>query len=320
MSNIERFDNLKQVVQMAKSQFDELAAIHNAVNYKREASFALQALTDNGYLAQIAMGDQDSLKRAIINVAAVGLSLSPVQKLAYLVPRDKKVCLDISYRGYIQLAMDVGATKWVMAEIVREKDEYSYEGMGREPVHKFNPFNNDRGKIIGAYCVAKTHDSEFILTQMSAEEIFSIRARSSAWRAYEKDKSKTSPWNTDESEMIKKTIIKRASKMWPMTDTRENRFQKAIDITNEVDEISMGPQLLTQGNSEREGKLKDIRSSLVFLERSEEKYLEHLIRVNRRDLKKLEDLTDIELGQATVMLKQMVDTKKKKEVTNEEFA
>ena len=89
MSNIQRFENLKQVVAQTQPAFDELAKIHGAVNYKREASFALQALTDNDYLASLAMGNQDSLKRAVINVAAIGLSLSPVHKLAYLVPRKK---------------------------------------------------------------------------------------------------------------------------------------------------------------------------------------------------------------------------------------
>lgn len=316
MSNLERFENIKQIVQRAEPDFNTLARIHNAVNYQREASFALQALSENSYLATTAMGDQDSLKRAIINIAAIGLSLSPVFKLAYLVPRDKKVYLDISYRGYIQLAVDIGAVKWVKAEVVHEKDTYEYQGMGEMPVHKFNPFS-DRGPKVGVYCVAKTHDGEYIVEQMSIEEIYAIRNRSMSWRAYEKDKSKTSPWNTDEGEMIKKTIIKRAYKAWPMTDTRaRERFVTAIEETNDMD-FSAAPAIADPAENVRAGKLQEIRTALEALDRKEAAYIEHLVRVHKREIKALDDLTDIEINQAVAMLNQLVESKKKKEAETE---
>lgn len=281
------------------------------MNYKKEASFALQYLTDNDFLATTAMGNQDSLKRSIINVAAIGLSLDPVKKLAYLVPRDKKVCLDISYRGYVQLAVDIGAVKWVSAEIVRKLDTFEYQGMNREPVHRFQPFG-DRGDIVGAYCVAKTHDGEFILTMMTVEELLAIRDRSTSYKS-----GKNSPWTTDESEMIKKTVIKRAAKSWPMTDTRvKERFEQAIDVTNDINFNEPTPTISSEV-SERELKFQKMRDALVELGRTEEKLIEHLVRVNRREIKKLQDLTDIEISQAIVMLNQFVDQKLGKEQKNE---
>lgn len=310
MSNIERFENLKQVVQLVQPQFEELAQIHNAVNYKKEASFALQILQDNSYLAGIALGDQDSLKRAVINVAAIGLSLNPILKLAYLIPRNKKVVLDISYLGYIQLAQEVGSVKWVMAEIVRSKDIYEYQGMGREPIHKFNPFG-DRGEVVGAYCLAKTHDGEFILTQMNADEILSIRDRSESWKA-----GKNSPWKSDESEMIKKTVIRRAYKSWPKVDTRDARFAQAIDVTNDIDFASEAPAIEAK-ESKRGHQLDILREHLKTLNRTEDKFVGHLCEINRREIKKLEDLTDIELNQAIILLEQFVEARKQKEKANE---
>lgn len=317
MSDLERFENVRQIVSRLEPQFEDLARLHNAVNFKREASFALDALKSNNYLASIAMGDQDSLKRAIINVAAVGLSLSPVSKLAYLVPRDRKVCLDISYRGYVQLAVDVGSVKWVKAEIVKEMDFFEYQGMGLEPIHRFNPFV-DRGKTIGSYCVAKTHDNEFIVEMMPIDEVYSIRNRSSAWQAYEKDNSKRNPWVTDESEMIKKTIIKRAYKSWPMTNTRQ-RLEKAIDVSNEADVIELDSTVKHKNPK----NLNDARMLLRQLNRDENQFIDHAVRIFKRDVKTLDDLTDQELNQSISMLKSFVDKKqlpevKEKEVSNSE--
>lgn len=307
MSNLERVENLKQIIKLLEPDFNQLATIHNAVHYKREASFALQALNNNSYLMQMAFADQDAFKRAIINVAAVGLSLNPVQRLAYLVPRDGKVQLDIGYLGYVQLAMDAGALAWAVAEIVYEKDTYEFQGAGKEPIHKFNPYDKDRGKIVGAYCLAKTNAGEFVLTQMSTEEIYKIRDRSSSWRAHAKDKSKTSPWATDETEMMKKTVIRRGSKSWPMTDSRSRvRLDQALEVGNEADPIELAAVTPPANESKFQTNIAEIRKLLARLPRSEEQYLEHIIRVYQRDLKKLEDMTELEAEQAIVSLKSMI--------------
>lgn len=311
MSNIERVDNLKQIVRKIEPQFNELARIHGAVNFEREASFALQLLNDSDFLFKIAMGNQDSLRQAVLNVAAIGLSLSPVHKWAYLVPRDKKICLDISYRGFIQLATDIQSIKWAQADVVHEKDEYQFQGLGQAPIHKFNPFGA-RGKIVGAYCLVKTIDNDNLVTQMSIDEIYSLRDRySMSWRAYKKDGTKT-PWVTDEAEMIKKTVVRRAYKMWPMTKGRD-RFDTAIDITKEQELPSL-PAAAPE--DKRAIEIAKVRGLLVDLKREETKFLDHAIRVFKRDLKSLDDLTDMEISQVITVLSAWAERERKK-ATNE---
>lgn len=304
MSNLQRLENSKQLVMQLGPNFKKLACIHGAVQFEREASFAIQALQNNNYLASIAFSNPDSLKMAVINIAAIGLSLSPIYRYGYLVPRDKKVCLDISYRGFIHLACEVGSIKWALAEIVCGKDSYEYQGMGYEPIHKFNPFI-ERGEIIGAYCVAKTYDGEFITTHMTIKEIYSIRDRSSAWKAYVRDKQKLGPWVTDNTEMIKKTVIKRAYKSWPMTD-KTKRLDKAFDITNSNDPINFSNQF-NNDEPERKKGIENIKKLLIKLDRTEDKFIEHLIRILQRDIKALNELTLIEINEATTMLTQFVN-------------
>ena len=318
LSNIQRAENVKQVVYQTETDFNDLAKIHGAVNFKKEASFAMQILSGNSFLMQVAMSDQDSLRNAVVNVAAIGLTLSPLMKLAYLIPRKGKVCLDISYLGYVNLGIAVGAIKWAGAEIVREKDTFRYLGMNERPVHEFEPFK-DRGEIVGAYCLAKTNDGEFILTHMHNDQVLSIRDRSESYMAFVKDNSKSTPWKTDTEEMIKKTVIRRAYKSWPKSSTKsDDRFERAIQITNDFEPLAVSaPADVPEGK--RELCIKKLRSDLVFIERDEAVYVEHLARVNRREIKKIEDMTDVEMSQAAIMMQLWVDakTKKDKEAINE---
>ena len=57
------------------------------VNWKKESQFAIQAMTTNDFLGKVALENPVSVQNAIINIAAIGISLNPALKHAYLVPR-----------------------------------------------------------------------------------------------------------------------------------------------------------------------------------------------------------------------------------------
>lgn len=205
---------------------------NQSLSFEVEAGFAVQQLEANDYLLKIAMGNRQSVINAVTNVAAIGISLNPARKQAYLVPRDGKVCLDISYIGLTDLATQSGSIVWVKSELVYTADQFQMGEPGTLPKHLFNPFSKDRGDIIGAYVVAKTPAGEFLCDAMSIDEINAIRDRSSAWKAWVSKKA-SCPWVTDPGEMAKKTVIKRASKLWPKND----RLNQAIQHLNvELDE------------------------------------------------------------------------------------
>ena len=197
------------------------------IDFEREAAFALQVVGANQYLAGIAGSNIDSLRNAITNVAAIGISLNPASKLAYLVPRDGKVCLDISYMGLMHIAQQSGAIVWGQSAIVRDADAFELDGIDKPPIHKFNPFGTERGAIIGAYVVVKTDSGDYLTHAMPISKINDIRDRSAAWKAWV-NKKNSCPWVTDEEEMIKKTVIKQAAKMWP----RRDRLDAAVHNLN----------------------------------------------------------------------------------------
>lgn len=211
-----------------KSEFQAVLADQN-INFEREAEFAMQILEKNSYALGIAMSNRSSVVAAVKNIAAIGISLNPAKRQAYLVPRDGAICLDISYMGLMDLAISTGSIRWAHAELVREADEFALQGYDAPPIHKFNPFKSkERGEIIGVYVVVKTADGDYLTHAMPIDEVYAIRDRSAAWKAYIKDSKKKNPWLTDPGEMIKKTCVKQAYKYWPKTE----RLDTAIHHLN----------------------------------------------------------------------------------------
>jgi recombination protein RecT len=191
------------------------------MNFDEEAGHAVEILMQNKFALKTAQQNPQSVQRAVIKVAAIGLTLNRALSYAYLVPRDNQICLDISYKGLVKLATDSGAIKWAKAELVRANDEFEFNGIASEPTHKMNPFA-ERGEIVGVYCVAKTADGDFLTDVMSMDDIKEVQATS---------KASNGPWKTFFGEMAKKTVIKRAQKQWPKGN--DNRLENAIQHLNE---------------------------------------------------------------------------------------
>lgn len=206
----------------ARGAFDG-ALVDRSISFDREAGFAIQQLGKNDYMMKAAQNNRQAVVDAVVNIAAIGISLNPAKKQAYLVPRDNKICLDISYMGLMDLAQATGSVKWAQAALVHETDSFALNGLDKAPSHTFNPFAKDRGAVVGVYVTIKTIHGEYLTHTMTIDEAYAIRDRSSAWKA-----GKSGPWKTDEGEMIKKTCVKQAYKYWPKTE----RLETAIHHLN----------------------------------------------------------------------------------------
>ena len=209
----------------AERKFTEIAVPDgNLVTFQREAMFAMQRI---GADATMQKCEYNSVRNSLINVAAVGLTLNPAMRLAYLVPRNDRekgmlCCLDISYIGLVKIATDSGGVRAVSATIVRKNDPFVFRGAFAAPDHAYDPFATaaQRGEIIGVYSTALLPSGVTQIDAIGMEEINKIRSMS---------KAKSGPWFDWEEEMIKKSVLKRASKLWPRTE----RLSKAEEVLNE---------------------------------------------------------------------------------------
>ncbi len=205
------------------------------VSWARESQFAIQTLQANEYISKIALGNPASLQNAIINVASISISLNPANKHAYLVPRDGRICLDISYMGLMHLAVRSGSIEWGQAKLVYENDFYENNGIDKAPTHKQKTFG-DKGGIIGAYCTVKLPSGDYLTEEMDIDALNKIKASSKAAKG---------PWKTYPEEMMRKTVVKRASKYWPVCED----LNKAVEVLNDHEGLgeSYQPELKEVG-------------------------------------------------------------------------
>lgn len=286
-----------EIVNPLKAEFEQVCN-EPTLTFKRESEFAMQIFANNDYLAKVAAQNPVTTRSAVMNIAAIGITLNPAQKLAYLVPRKGAICLDISYMGLMHIAQQSGAIKWCQSAIVRKNDRFMRTGIDRPPTHEFNEFDTieQRGDIVGAYTVVKSDEGDYLTHTMRAEDIFAIRDRSEAWKKYQQDNTKKCPWVTDQEQMILKTVVKQAAKYWP----RRERLDAAIDYVNTEggEGINFGQEKPTP---ERDvspvsyDTLQTITDLLLTLDKTwEEDLLPVCSQIFRRPIKSASELTEVE--------------------------
>lgn len=223
---------ITDLVAATQLDFERRITAASPVQYAQEAHFALQQLAANSYLLGIAQNNPDSLRAALLNVAATGLSLNPVKKQAYLVPRNKSVVLDISYMGILHVAQMSGAIEWGQARIVRAGHRFQLTGINQAPIHEYNPFENDdaAGAIVGAYAVVKLPSGDFLTHCLNMDALLRIRSRSESFKS-----GKNSPWLTDPEPMMKKSAVRGLAPYMPYREAMVQAMTVAVEAEQEQD-------------------------------------------------------------------------------------
>lgn len=172
-----------------------------------------------------------SLMGSLITAAQLGLNPDGITGEAYLIPfiNSKKqadgswkkvmeVQFIPGYRGLVQLAMRSGIVKSFQAREVYENDKFEFE-FGLEPKLIHVPLKiGERGILTFVYAVVQYTNGGSAFEVMNMNEVNMIRMRS---------KAPNSPaWTDFYAEMAKKTVIRKISKMCPLSP----EFNKAIGL------------------------------------------------------------------------------------------
>lgn len=200
-------NNMSIWMQSLTSAYPKFEAI-NPEKAKSELGFAMQLFQNSSELQKC---DPQSILNAVVNVARTSITLNPVMRLAYLVPRNKKCVLEFSYMGLVALLRDNGCIKSISAHIVYEDEQFEYDVAENKIYHKptfaKTEAEHNKREIIGCYSRATLPNGENVFEFMPMWEIEKVKRNSLG------SDSKYSAWQTWRDEMIKKSVIKRHFKM-----------------------------------------------------------------------------------------------------------
>lgn len=279
------------------------------LNFEKEQGFAIQALNNNDTLMNAAINSPASLLNSVLNVALTGLSLNPVLKFAYLIPRKGRVLLEPSYIGLIKILTDAGIVKSIRAEIVRQNDDFDFQ-LGSKPfIRHSRNLASDNDSIIGAYAIAELADGLQQFEVMSKSDIDKIMERS------ESAKSNFSPWKSDYSEMARKTVIRRLYKYLPKSSIKavdklqafeENDFDETVEISN-VPKVFSNTVVNTQeppkpqkAQPQRPVQTQATVVTVVQDDTDKENEVHSLVQVWKEQIEELQDIEDVERMSATI--------------------
>jgi recombination protein RecT len=225
-----------------------VASLAQSIPPERFRAVALQGIARQPKLLECTTA---SILRALIDAAELGLEPSGLLGSAYLVPyRNRKTGryeaqLIPGYRGLIGLARRSGEIRTIEAQVVRERDEFSF-AYGTDKYLTHRPYLNttgergfatiddrgetvagrllDRGAFIAAYAIAVLSTGEQQFHVMDASEIEAIRRRSKA--------ADNGPWVTDTAEMWRKSPTRNLLKYLPLSVTA---LQRALSLEDEAE-------------------------------------------------------------------------------------
>ena len=159
--------------------------------------------------------------------------LLPDGREGVIIPFKDKATWVPMYQGLLKRFRDSGECKWITANVVRDGEMFThYIDQTGEHFHHI-PDGNEKSPIIKVYGAALTKDGAFYVAVMSMSEIEEIKKESRANRP-------DSPWQKHAGEMMKKTALRRLSKLLP---AGRNIFQQEEEQEQDERKQVTTPQL-----------------------------------------------------------------------------
>jgi recombination protein RecT len=227
VANKDKPKTLEQFLESYKPQFEK--ALSKTVNTDRFVRNALTMINSNPTLKQCT---PLSLIAGLMTAAQFNLEPGAFGHF-YLVPyQNHKINqyeaeFQLGYKGMIQLAQRSGEIKSISVHPVYEGEKFDVVWGIDEKFEHVPRFDIDRTTPKFWYTVVHFVNGGHHTHIMSISEIEKHRERSKADKF---DRFGSSPWKTDLDAMCMKTVIRAASKFWPMS-TEYTRQVESSDGT-----------------------------------------------------------------------------------------
>lgn len=222
-SNSQAIDNLKNEVEnvVVVSDNREQQLLLNNMLYMTEE------VKKNKDLEKAIINDCNKFAIYLKNLTTLGVDLS--QKQAYFLPFNGEIASVLDYKTLMVLIKKYTNVVNIESALVYENEPFEVE-QNKVVIHKQNPFASadERGALVGAYSVFTLDNGIKEYYFASVDEIQKVRECSKSAN------SKYSPWNNWYDDMVKKTVIRKGMKFYPLIIDFEK--QQALDnLDNDVD-------------------------------------------------------------------------------------
>jgi recombination protein RecT len=225
-------DEIRTAINSMTPQFK--AALPPQVSPEKFVRVVLTAIQQAPSLLQC---DRKSLYGAAMKAAQDGLLLDGRE--AAIVKFGDQAAYMPMIGGILKKIRNSGELSSITSQVVYEKDKFSYhvDLDGEHLKHEPNLFG-DRGNPIGVYALAKTKDGGVYVEIMTVEQVMAVKKVS---------RSKDSgPWaGAFESEMWRKTVLRRLSKRLPMSTDLEGVLRRDDDLYD-IEPTTIEPQVVEE--------------------------------------------------------------------------
>lgn len=204
-----------------QTQSDDERLLTNSLYYLNEE------IKNNRQLGSAIQANPVKFAIYLKNLITLGVDIS--QRQAYFLPFGKEITSVLDYKTLMALIKKHTNVKSIDAQLVYENEVFHVE-QGKVVEHRQNPFasKDSKGALVGAYSVFTLEDNSRDYYFASLDEINKVKECSKS------ASSQYSPWTTWYDEMVKKTVIRKGMKFYPMILDNEQRA--ALDsVDNDVD-------------------------------------------------------------------------------------
>lgn len=211
-------ESLQPFIDRAKSKLAEVLPQH--LTPEKMIRLAFREINKNPKLKECS---PESFVASILECAELGLEPGSAMGYVYLIPYFNKnsgltECqVQTSYLGEMELVKRSGKVSHLTAHLFHENDHFDYS-LGTNPKIEHTPSLTSRGKILGAYAIARYTDDHLEIEVMGLDEIEHAKKSSKGGNI----------WQEHFGEMAKKTVIRRLTK----------RLPKSVEIKKPTKEVT----------------------------------------------------------------------------------
>lgn len=197
------------------------------LNADRLINLALLAATKAPELLECSPA---SIVQSVRQAAALGLEVGGPLGEAYIVKYGQQAQLIPGYRGYVTLALRTGKVLHIESRIVYKDDHFEVVyGLNPNVIHVPNLEGSRSDEdIVAVYMVATLSNGVKQFEVMTRAEVEKVRHVSKS-----KDRG---PWKDWYPEQVKKTVIRRGSKLLPLS----SEFSEAVELENRAEVGQIG--------------------------------------------------------------------------------